>query len=187
MKRSTAVSRRSRFIQVLQLPGTAGLILCIIGAVDQTSAKVSDQKQGKVLLKAGVLVFLAIYLCLVALAAKSATEFNRILAGEKRILVVILVALPLLAVRFTWTLLAYFSNFHTFRIYGGSVVVRIWMATLEELLIVIAFTVIGLMTPKYADTDSNGDETEGFRAQDSLGGIQLEEANWSYQPRGARR
>lgn len=187
MKRSTAVSRRSRFIQVLQLPGTAGLILCIIGAVDQTSAKLSDQKQGKVLLKAGVLVFLGIYLCLVALATNSATEFNRIPAGEKRILTVILVALPLLAVRFTWTLLAYFSNFHTFRIYGGSVIVKFWMATLEELLIVIAFTAIGLMTPKYAYTDANGSETKGFKAQDSLGGIQLQEASWNYQPRVARR
>ena len=109
----------------------------------------SDQKNGKTLLKAGIIIFLVIYLCLVALALNSATEFHRIPAGEKRILVVVLAALPLLAVRFIWTLLAYFSDFKDFQIYGGSVIVRAFMATLEEMLIVIAYTIVGLMIPRY--------------------------------------
>ena len=133
----------------MQLPATAALIICIIGGTDLTSAKVSDQKEGKTLLKAGVIIFLVIYLCLVTLAINSATEFNRVPAGEKRILVVVLAALPLLAVRFLWTLVAYFSDFKDFQIYGGSVIVRAFMATLEEMLIVIAYTIVGLMIPKY--------------------------------------
>ena len=121
----------------------------------------SDQKDGKTLLKAGIIVFLVIYLCLVALALNSATEFNRIPAGEKRILVVVLAALPLLAVRFVWTLLAYFSDFKDFQIYGGSVIVRAFMATLEEMLIVIAYTIVGLMIPRYTGN-------QDFEAQSSL-------------------
>ena len=183
----TAVSRRSRFIQLLQLPGTAGLILCIVGGVNQTSANASDQKQGKTLLKAGILIFLAIYVCLVALAAKSATEFNRIPAGEKRILVVVLAALPLLAVRFIWTLLAYFSDIQTFAIMGGSIVARVLMATLEEFLIVIAFTVIGLMVPRYMYMDAYDTEATGTKAQDALGGTTIQEGNRTYQPSNTRR
>ncbi len=152
----------------MQLPATIALILCIVGGIDLSSSKVSDQKEGKTLLKAGVLVFLVIYLCLVALAVYSATEFNRIPAGEKRILVVVLAALPLLGVRFVWTLLAYFSDFKDFQIYGGSVIVRAFMATLEEMLIVIAYTIVGLMIPKYAGIQDP-------EAQPSLYGMKREE------------
>ena len=183
----TAVSRRSRFIQLLQLPGTAGLILCIIGGVNQTSANVSDQKQGKTLLKAGILIFLAIYVCLVALAAKSATEFNRIPADEKWILVVVLAALPLLAVRLIWTLLAYFSEIQTFAIIGGSIVARILMATLEEFLIVIAFTVVGFMVPRYTYTDAYDTEATEMKTQEALGGTAIPEGNRTYQPSNTRR
>ena len=167
-RNATAASRRSRFIQIMQLPATVALILCIVGGTDLTSSSVSNQKEGKTLLKAGVLVFLIIYLCLVALALNSAAEFNRIPAGEKRILVVVLAALPLLAVRFVWTLLAYFSDFKDFQIYSGSVIVRAFMATLEEMLIVIAYTIVGLMIPKYT---GNQDP----EAQPSLHGMRMEE------------
>ena len=170
-KKATAVSRRSRVIQVIQIPGLVGLILCIIGGTDLTSSKISDQKDGKTLLKAGVIIFLVIYLCLVALALNSATEFNRIPAGEKRILVVVLAALPLLAVRFVWTLLAYFSDFKDFQIYGGSVIVRAFMATLEEMLIVTAYTIVGLMIPKYT---GNQDP----EAQPSFPGAKMEELGY---------
>ena len=156
----------------MQLPATAALIICIIGGTDLTSSKVSDQKEGKTLLKAGVIIFLIIYLCLVALAINSATELNRVPAGEKRILVVVLAALPLLAVRFLWTLLAYFSDFKDFRTYGGSVIVRSFMANLEEMLIVIAYTIVGLMIPKYTGNQDpevkpslNGRKMEELRSE----------------------
>lgn len=152
----------------MQLPATAALIICIIGGTDLTSAKVSDQKEGKTLLKAGVILFLIIYLCLVALAINSATEFNRVPVGEKRILVVVLAALPLLAVRFLWVLLAYFSNFKDFQIYGGSVIVRSFMSNLEEMLIVIAYTIVGLMIPKYGGTQDP-------EAKQSLNGRRMQE------------
>ena len=80
----------------------------------------------------------------------------------------VLAALPLLAVRFLWTLLAYFSNFKDFQTYGGSVIVRAFMSTLEEMLIVIAYTIVGLMIPKYTgNLDSE--------AQPSLQGMKMEE------------
>ena len=128
----------------------------------------SDQKEGKTLLKAGVILFLIIYLCLVALAINSATELNRVPAGEKRILVVVLAALPLLAVRFLWVLLAYFGHFKDFQVYGGSVIVRSFMSNLEEMLIVIAYTIVGLMIPKYTGTQDP-------EAKPSLNGRKMEE------------
>ena len=103
-----------------------------------------------------------------ALAANSAADFRRVSTGERRILVVVLAALPLLAVRFLWTLLAYFSNLSDFQVYGGSVMVRAFMSTLEEMVIVIAYTVVGLMIPK--DTDSRDAEL-----QRPLHGMKMEE------------
>lgn len=102
------------------------------------------------MVKSGLILFVLIYICIFLLTAKSVADFNTIPVGEKRVLAVVVFALPLLAVRILWSLLAYFSHTSTFSIVGtssGDVVVRAMMAILEEFLIVIAYTIVGLMVP----------------------------------------
>ena len=146
-----ATSYRSRFLQILQLPAVIALIIGIVGGSDRTDSSVSTQSTGTKLVKAALIIFLVIYICLFLLIAKSASETNELPPGEKRILFALIVALPLLGVRILFGLLAYFSTISTFSPTNGNVLVRAFMAILEEILIVIVYTFAGILVPKYGD------------------------------------
>ena len=66
--------------------------------------------------------------------------------GEKRIYFAVLAALPFLAVRLLYSLLAAFSNNSTFSIQGGNPLVQLFMGILEEFIIVVMYTLAGLTT-----------------------------------------
>ncbi len=136
------------------------LIICIVGGSDLTDSSVSTQGTGKKLIKAGLIIFLIIYICLFLLTAKSASEINRLPSSEKRSLLALIVALPLLGVRILFGLLAYFSTISTFSPTNGNILVRVFMAVLEEILIVIAYTLAGILVPKYSDARTGDVETE---------------------------
>lgn len=142
------MSYRSRFLQLLQLPAAIALILCIVGGSDLTDTSVSEQSTGKKLIKAGLIIFLIIYICLFLLTAKSARETGSLRSGETIVLLALIVALPLLGVRMLFSLLAYFSTISTFSPTSGNVLVRAFMSILEEILIVIAYSLAGLLVPK---------------------------------------
>lgn len=99
------------------------------------------------MLKAGIIILVCVFVILVVLGAHTATEFSRVPSGEKRLLTVVLLAMSLIAVRIAWSVLAYFSHLEKFDIVHGSVAVRGVMSTMEELLVVIAYTIAGLMVP----------------------------------------
>lgn len=155
-----ATSYRSRFLQILQLPAAIALIVCIVGGSDLTDSSVSEQSTGKKLIKAGLIIFLIIYICLFILIAKSASELNSLPASEKRVLLALVVALPLLGVRILFSLLAYFSTISTFSPTNGNVLVRACMAILEEILTVIAYTLAGILVPKHGNARIGNTEFE---------------------------
>ena len=99
------------------------------------------------MLKAGIIIFLVIYAVLFAVAAYTALDFQKVPSGEKRILAAVLLALPLVIPRLLWSILAYFASIPTFNLITGSIIVRACMSTLEELLIIIMYTVVGLIVP----------------------------------------
>ena len=155
-----ATSYRSRFLQLLQLPAAIALIICIVGGSDLTDSSVSEQSTGKKLVKAGLIIFLIIYICLFLLIAKSVGEISSIPSGEKRVLFVLIAALPLLGVRILFSLLAYFSTISTFSPLNGNILVRAFMSTLEEILVVIAYALAGIMVSKYDNATMRDPEME---------------------------
>lgn len=144
-----ATSYRSRFLQLLQLPTIIALIICIVGGSGLTGSSVSEQSTGKKLIKAGLIVFLIIYICLFLHIAKSVSETSSIPTSEKRVLFVLIVALPLLGVRIIFGVLEYFSTISTFSPLNGNILVRAFMSTLEEILVVIAYALAGIMVAKF--------------------------------------
>ena len=146
-----ATSYRSRFLQLLQLPAVVALIICLVGGSDLTDSSVSTQGTGKKLIKVGLIIFLIIYVCLFLLTAQSASKINCLPSGERRVLLALIAALPLLGVRILFALLAYFSTISTFSLTNGSTLVRVFMAILEEILIVIAYIAAGILVPEYGD------------------------------------
>ncbi|MCJ1467284.1 hypothetical protein MMC07_005908 [Pseudocyphellaria aurata] len=147
--RATASARRSRVIQTLQFGVTIAFVLFIVGATRETSSSSSKRSSGQAITKAGLVVLVAMYVILVLLAAMSASEFDGIPAGEKRILVAVLLAMPLLAVRVLWSILSVFTHIHTFSGINGSAAARVCMAVLEEFIIVVMYTLVGLTTSRY--------------------------------------
>ena len=150
-----ATSYRSRFLQLLQLPAVVALILAIVGGSDLTDKSPSARNTGEKLIKAALIIFLVIYVCLFLLVAKSTSEMDRLPPGEKRVLFALIVALPLLGVRLLFSILEYFSTISTFSPTRGNVVVRALMATLEETIIVIGYTSAGILVPMYDATRGN--------------------------------
>lgn len=156
-----ATSYRSRFLQLLQLPAAVALIICIVGGSDLTDSSVSKQSTGKNLIKAGLIIFLIIYICLFLLKVKiSVSESSSIPSGEKPVIYALRVALPLLGVRILYSLLAYFSTISVFSPLNGNIFVRAFMSTLEEILVVIAYAVAGIMVSQYDNARMRDPEME---------------------------
>lgn len=100
------------------------------------------------------MIFVAVYVILSTLAIYTITEFSRCPGGEKRILLAVLMALPFIAVRIAYSVAVGFTKFGTFDTVEGSVEVRAFMSSFEEFVVIIAYTVIGLMSPqKYNGAD----------------------------------
>ena len=162
MAQGTAPSFRGRLIQVMQLPNIVALVLCIIGGTDLFSSNPSDVSTGKGLVKGGIIIFVVMYAALVIFAVKSVTELSKAPSAQKRLLAVILAALPFILVRLVWSMLAYFSDIPRFNAYYGSTIIRVFMATFEEFIVVIAYTFVGFSVINFGssiDTDTTGSET----------------------------
>ncbi|OCL03946.1 hypothetical protein AOQ84DRAFT_400357 [Glonium stellatum] len=150
-KKAPASTRRGEVIQLLYLPCTIGLILCIVGGTDLASAKLSDQHSGMTLFKAGIILFVVVYAALFLITIITAQDFNHIVPREQRVFLAVLAALPLLGARIVYGMLCVFLNDKTFSIFGRNIVARVLMAVLEEFLVVIAYTFVGLTAPKIGE------------------------------------
>jgi hypothetical protein len=142
--RATATSRRSRIIQVAQLPTTIALILCIVGGTDASSSNPSDVKEGPNYIKAGVIIFFLIWLLLATLVVITIKDVSSAPKGERRIYFVVTIAIPLLAIRLLWSLISAFGHSRRFSVTDGSAVVLFFMAVLEEFTIVCMYVFAGL-------------------------------------------
>jgi hypothetical protein len=64
---------------------------------------------------------------------------------EKRVYIVVLIALPLIAVRLLWSILSVFGNNSAFSLNSPKPLIQLFMATLEEFIVVICYTTVGLI------------------------------------------
>lgn len=141
--RATANSRRSRIIQIAQLPTTIALILCIVGGIDESDSKQSEINTGKKYFKIGIILFLFIYLLLSTLVIITMKDVGNAPRTEKRIYFAVLCALPFIAVRLLWSILSVFANNASFSIESPKPLVQLFMATIEEFIVVIFYTAVG--------------------------------------------
>ncbi|KIM99810.1 hypothetical protein OIDMADRAFT_126317 [Oidiodendron maius Zn] len=141
--RANAASLRSRIIQLSHIPIVIGLVLCIVGGTDT-----GDVKKGLTFTKAGIVIFLVFYIVLAILIAVTARDVGNAPGGERRLYWVIVAALPFLAVRLLWSLIAVFGHDKKFSITGGDPWVNFGMAIVEEFIIVCMYTGLGLTLGK---------------------------------------
>lgn len=151
-------------IQLLQLPCTIALILCISGGTNSSSATSSPTVQSDT--KWGVGIFIVVYIFLVGLALFSMCEIQKTRSGEKRILVVVVMALPLIGSRLLYSVICTFHSSQSFNVIDGNVAVRVSMALVEEALIVIMYVLVGLTVGKFGDGGLTGREREEVRMEE---------------------
>lgn len=105
-KKETAISGRSKVVQLLHIPALIALILSIIGGLDQYSSDTSEHSGGKTETRVGIILFLAIYIVLCILWSTTVKDLPRMAPSQKRIVGVVLIALPLIACRLLYSLVA---------------------------------------------------------------------------------
>lgn len=153
---ASASSRRSRVAQLVQIPVMIALALAVVGGMDETDKDQKDINSGKQYTKIAVVLFTFIYILLSCLVIITIKDVRRAVRGEKRIFFAVLAALPLLAIRILYSILAAFSHWKAFSLMDGNTYVQLIMATLTELVIVIMYTLAGLTVEK----GSNREKTQ---------------------------
>lgn len=146
--KATAVSRRSKIIQLIQIPALIALILAISGGTDQASSNVSDQHSGKTETRAAIILFLIIYLAVCFFWVITVRDLGKMASSQKRLFLGIFLALPFIAVRLLYSLITDFGNNPKFSFVDGDAAIQLGMATIEEIIVVLMYTILGLMSPR---------------------------------------
>lgn len=95
------------------------------------------------------------YLTLCVLTIYSAPDISKLPREERLVLFAVFFALPLLCVRILWNLLTVFGHLAPFSKTNYNIVARVFMVTLEELMIVIVMCSVGLAVPKLSKVDGH--------------------------------
>lgn len=125
-----------------------GLALCIIGGTrefDGTSSKISS---GKNLTKIGIAIYLVVYIIQISLVIITLKDYNRLPAGNGRVFWAVVIANPFLAVRLLYSIMSAFTTVESFSMVDGSALVRLFLAILEEFVVVSLYLLAGLLAPK---------------------------------------
>jgi hypothetical protein len=137
--------------RLLQLLISVGLILCIVGGTSSTSSDGVYVPQTET--KVGVVLYMVAFIALAAVAGVSAAKLSNAPTQEKRLVLVVLIALPLIFVRLIYTLLSVFAHNRHFSLITGTIAIKIVMAVLEEMAVVILYLAIGWKTDVLAAAD----------------------------------
>ena len=93
-------------------------------------------------------MFLVIYLLLALLSIITMKDVGNAPRTEKRIYFAVLAALPFIAVRLLWSVLSVFSNNASFSIYSPKPLIQLFMATIEEFIVVVFYIGVGLLAAR---------------------------------------
>ena len=131
-------------LKMIQTPAAVALILCIVGA---TSSNSPAQIESELTVHIGVILFTVVYVALVALALGSMLGRRITARGELSLIIAVSLALPFLAVRVLYALLAAFSHDKQFNPATGSTTIALFMDTLQEMVVVLIYLVAAIKTP----------------------------------------
>jgi hypothetical protein len=140
-------------LKIVQTPAAIALILCIVGA---TSASSPEDVTHEGTVKAGVAIFLVVYILLVLLTIGAALGRRWTGRGERKLLIAVAVSLPVLLIRMIYSLLSTFSNDKIFNPVNGSTTAELFLASIQEMIVVFIYIFVGFKLQPVPKTD--GDE-----------------------------
>jgi hypothetical protein len=133
----------------LHLAALAGLVIAIVGGVDEQHTDASDYHTGRALIKAAAIIFLAIYIGLALITLYTGMNKTYILSNEWNLMRGCILALPFMLVRIIYTICAAFSSKGSIFFFADvNVYVSAFMQFLMEAIVVSIFVVAGMLTPR---------------------------------------
>ncbi|PYI33324.1 hypothetical protein BP00DRAFT_326523, partial [Aspergillus indologenus CBS 114.80] len=110
-KKATAVSYRSKVVQLLHIPALIALILAVSGGSDEADDSSSaGASSGRGEVRAAAVLFCLIYAATCLLWVITARDVDRMQTSQKRIFFCVFLALPLIAVRLLYSLISDFGH-----------------------------------------------------------------------------
>lgn len=132
---------------LLRWPISVGLHLVVLAALALVVVGVKD---GKSIGKVGYILFVIVWIAIIALTAVSWRQVHTSVEA-KHVLIAVTVTLPLLGVRILYSCIASFDS--KINAYSGPIAYRIVLSVLMELLIVIILAAFGVMTRRIRRQD----------------------------------
>ncbi|KAG8220138.1 hypothetical protein J3R82DRAFT_1162 [Butyriboletus roseoflavus] len=105
--------RYHQAFRLLHIVGILALVLMMLGITNSGSSSAETE------LRAGVLIFAGLYICLIAVTALQWTNRYQLMKYRKQLLVAVSAALPILAIRTLYSVLSVFSS-SSFNVSGSS-------------------------------------------------------------------
>ncbi|KAJ5273549.1 hypothetical protein N7478_008674 [Penicillium angulare] len=139
----------AEWAMILQSVGLSPLLLSTLGLLKRVSVPsleflVNYHSGGQDKVRGAIIVYLLVYLAVCLLWVITTRDLRSMDAGQKRIFSCVFIALPLIAVRLLYSLISAFGHNSKFSILGGDPKVKLGMATIEEFLVVVIYTILGL-------------------------------------------
>jgi hypothetical protein len=156
--------------KMVQIPALIALILCVVGATSaNTPADVTSQDT----VKAGVIVYLVVLVLLIVLTVGAAiTRSVTSQPCEGTLLLAVAASLPFLLLRIIHSLLLIFDQ--SLRVSAAeastsSVLMELFMAKIEEMIVVLIFLCAGLKQPAVPGDDGTQTNREKLMYRVSRG------------------
>ncbi|KAL8848718.1 MAG: hypothetical protein Q9221_006262 [Calogaya cf. arnoldii] len=153
--RSPLHAAPARFLNLCRILLLVALILAAIGSMKLYSSDLSQHSGGITLARAGIIIFLLLFLGLAgvttALVSHTFRRCELINIGERRMLCAVIASVPFIAVRLLYSLLVFFdTTSSTLTLQGGNVWVRSFKSVAEEWVTVILYLAAGQAAPRVA-------------------------------------
>ena len=144
-------SRINNFVfRGIHLLALGGLVIAIIGGVDETNTNANTAKTGRELVEAASILFLTVFLCAAGITVLFMSRKSSVHYTETKLLYAGAIALPFLCVRILYTVIVAFSSHDpssNFYYRNVNVLVSAFMQFLMEAIVVMIFIAAGLLTP----------------------------------------
>jgi hypothetical protein len=140
------------------------LIIGIIGGTDadQTS-DVNKYNTGKHMQQGAAILYVIFYVGLLFISGFIFTNLRYLVPAEKKIYTAVVLTLPFLFVRLMFSVISAFSSFYSkFSIFEGSVWIFFGMAVVMEIIVVLIYTVVAIITPKPEAAQPTKEGNAGF-------------------------
>lgn len=153
----------------MRIVGIVALVALILAIVGATSVDNPSQIQSNTEVHAAIILFLLVYIMIVATTLFAVSCTKQIPEGERILLKAVVLALPFIFVKILYSLLTAFSGLSAFNFATGSKTADLCMAVLEEMMVVLLYLYAGLRVqsaPVYEDVPPSSPPRDGRQHRD---------------------